>query len=180
MSLDKKTVAQRYAKALFELVSADGQLEQTYQELVALRTIFSQNPGLQRALSGTNLSQDQKEAIVKELKTGASQPVANLIQMVFDYSRMDEMVAIIDEFEAQYDQAQKLVHADVVSAVQLDEERRQKLADTLASRLGANKVVLNTTVDPSIIGGLIVKVGSQTLDGSLKTKLEKMRRLLVN
>ena len=180
MSLDKKTVAKRYAKALFELVDTDDQLEQTYQELVALRTVFEQNAGLQRALGGTNLSQDQKVAMVNELKQGASQLVANLIQMVFDYGRMDEMVAIIDEFETQYDQAHKRVHADVVSAVQLDEERRNKLAETLAHRLGANKVVLNETVDPQIIGGLIVKVGSQTLDGSLKTKLEKMRRLLVN
>lgn len=180
MSLDKKTVAKRYAKALFELVSTDDQLEQTYQELVALRTVFQQNAGLQRALSGTNLSQDQKETIVNELKDGASQLVANLIQMVFDYGRMDEMVAIIDEFEAQYDQAHKRVHADVVSAVQLDEKRRDQLAQTLAQRLNVQEVVLNETIDPKIIGGLIVKVGSQTLDGSLKTKLVNLRRLLVN
>ena len=64
MSLDKKTVAKRYAKALFELVSADDQLEQTYQELVALRTVFEQNVGLQRALSGNNLSQDQKNNMI--------------------------------------------------------------------------------------------------------------------
>ena len=179
MSLDKKTVAKRYAKALFELVSADDQLEQTYQELVALRTVFEQNVGLQRALSGTNLSQDQKKSMIEELKDGSSKLVANLIQMVFDYGRMGEMVAIIDEFEAQYDQLNKRVHADVVSAVQLDENRRQKLADALAERLGANEVILNQTVDPKIIGGLIVKVGSQTLDGSLKTKLGKIRQLLV-
>ena len=135
--------------------------------------------GLQRALSGTNLSQDQKKNMIEELKDGSSGLVANLIQMVFDYGRMGEMVAIIDEFEAQYDQLHKRVHADVVSAVQLDENRRQKLADALAERLGANEVILNQTVDPKIIGGLIVKVGSQTLDGSLKTKLGKIRQLLV-
>lgn len=180
MSLDKKTVVKRYAKALFELVNADDQLEQTYQELVALRAVFEQNAGLQRALSGTNLSHDQKQTIVNELKDGSSKLIANLIQMVFDYGRMGEMVAIIDEFETQYDHLQKRVHADVVSAVQLDENRRQKLANALAARLGANEVVLNQTVDPTIIGGLIVKVGSQTLDGSIKTKLERMRQLLVN
>ncbi len=114
------------------------------------------------------------------MKKDSSQLVSNLIQMVFDYGRMDEMVAIIDEFETQYDQAHKRVHADVVSAVQLDENRRTKLSNALAQRLGANDVDLNLTVDPEIIGGLIVKVGSQTLDGSLKTKLDQMRRLLMN
>lgn len=180
MSLDKKTVASRYARALFELVSADNKLDQTYQELVALRDVFKQNAGLQSALSGTNLTLDQKDSIVKELKKDASEYVANLLQMVFDYGRMGEMVAIIDEFETQYDRKNKRVHADVVSAVQLDENRRKKLQDTLAKRLEANEVILNTSVDPAIIGGVIVKVGSQTLDGSLRTKLKSMRRLLVN
>lgn len=180
MSLDKKTVAKRYAKALFELVDADDQLDQTYQELIALRAVFQQNAGLHQALSGTNLSHDQKQELVDDMKQGTSQMVTNFLQLVFDYGRMDEMVAIIDEFETQYDQKMKRVHADVVSAVQLDENRRKRLADTLATRLDANEVILNTQVDPSIIGGVIVKVEGQTLDGSLKTKLDRMRQLLVN
>lgn len=180
MSLDKKTVAKRYAKALFELVDADDKLTETYQELIALRTVFQQNAGLQQALSGTNLSHDQKQELVNNMKDGASEVVANFLQLVFDYGRMDEMVAIIDEFETQYDQKLKRVHADVVSAVQLDEKRRKRLADTLATRFHANEVLLNTSVNPDIIGGLIVKVDGQTLDGSLKTKLDNMRRLLVN
>lgn len=180
MSLDKKTVAKRYAKALFELVDANDELDSTYQELIALRTVFQQNASLQQALSGTNLSHDQKQQLIDGLKKEASQLVSNFLQLVFDYGRSDEMVAIIDEFEAQYDKKLKRVHAEVVSAVQLDENRRKRLADTLATRLGANEVTVKTTIDPDIIGGLIVKVEGQTLDGSIKTKLDRMRRLLVN
>ena len=180
MSLDKQTVANRYAKALFELVDEDNTLDQTYQELTALRQVFEDNAALASVLSGVQLSLSEKKSLIDDLKKGFSQPVSNLIQMTFDYGRINDLVAIIDEFETQYDHLQKRVHADVVSAVQLDENRRQKLANALAARLGANEVVLNQTVDPTIIGGLIVKVGSQTLDGSIKTKLERMRQLLVN
>ncbi len=103
MSLDKKTVADRYAKALFELVDADNELDQTYQELIALRQVFEDNEGLDAALAGVQLSLDEKKSLIKDLQQGASKYVANLIQMVFDYGRIDCMVAIIDEFERRYD-----------------------------------------------------------------------------
>ena len=61
MSLDKKTVADRYAKALFELVDADNELDQTYQELIALRQVFEDNEGLDAALAGVKLSLDEKK-----------------------------------------------------------------------------------------------------------------------
>ena len=96
MSLDKKTVADRYAKALFELVDADNELDQTYQELIALRQVFEDNEGLDAALAGVQLSLDEKKSLIKDLQQGASKYVANLIQMVFDYGRIDCMVAIIE------------------------------------------------------------------------------------
>lgn len=179
MSLDQNTVAERYAKAMIELAEADDQLDQTYQELVALRTIFTDNPSLQSAFSGTKLKLDQKQGLVDELKQGASKYVANLVQMVYDYGRMNDMVAIIDEFERQYDEKKKYVHAVVVTAVQLDETRRANLKNALAKRYGANQIILDEQVDPDIIGGAVIKIGSETLDGSVATKLNKMRRLLV-
>ena len=179
MSLDKKTVADRYAKALFELVDADNELDQTYQELIALRQVFEDNEGLDAALAGVQLSLDEKKSLIKDLQQGASKYVANLIQMVFDYGRIDCMVAIIDEFERRYDEKHKRVHAEVVTAGQLDETRRNQLRDNLAARLGAQEIVLNEKVDPTILGGVVVKTANQTLDGSIKTKIEQIRRLIV-
>lgn len=179
MSLDKKTVAIRYAKALFELVDADNELDQTYQELIALRQVFEDNEGLGTALAGVQLSLDEKKSLVKELKQGASQYVANLVQMVFDYGRINYLVAIIDEFERQYDLKNKRMHADVVTAIQLDKQQRDQLKANLAKRFGANEVTLNEKVDPEILGGVIVHVNNKTLDGSLSSKIKQIRRLLV-
>ena len=152
MSLDKKTVADRYAKALFELVDADNELDQTYQELIALRQVFEDNEGLDAALAGVQLSLDEKKSLIKDLQQGASKYVANLIQMVFDYGRIDCMVAIIDEFERRYDRKMKRMHADVT---------------------------ITKHVDPEILGGVIVHVDNKTLDGSLSSKIKQIRRLLV-
>ncbi|MGM9883394.1 MAG: ATP synthase F1 subunit delta [Limosilactobacillus reuteri] len=179
MSLDKKTVADRYAKALFELVDADNELDQTYQELIALRQVFEDNEGLEAALAGVQMSFDDKKVLVKDLQQGASQYVTNLIQMLFDYGRMDCMVAIIDEFERRYDRVNKRMHADVVTAIQLDKQQRNQLSKNLAKRFGANEVVLNESVDPEILGGVIVHADNKTLDGSLSSKIKQIRRLLV-
>ncbi len=174
------TVANRYARAMFELVDAQGQLDQTYEELTNLRQVFLDNPTLASLLSGVNLSLKEKESLLQVLKQDASQPVTNLIQMVFDYGRMDTLVAIINEFERRYDLKYKRVHADVVTAVQLDETRRNQLKANLAERLGANEVLLSEKVDPAIIGGVIVQTENQTMDGSIATQIEQVRRLLLN
>ena len=179
MSLDKKTVARRYARALFELVDADNDVDQTYQELNALRQVFEDNEGLETALTSVQVSLDDKKALVKDLQTGASQYVANLIQMLFDYGRMDCLVAIIDEFERRYDAKNKRIHADVVTAIQLDKQQRDQLKTNLAKRFGATEVVLSEQVDPEILGGVIVHADHKTLDGSLSSKIKQIRRLLV-
>lgn len=179
MSLDKKTVANRYAKAIFELAEENGQLDQTYQELSALRQVFEENDSLAALLSGVDLSLAEKKSLIDALKKGASPFVSNLIQMVFDYGRMDDLVAIIDEFERRYDAFNKRIHAEVITAVQLDTKQRDQLKAGLAKRLSANEIVLHETVDPSILGGVIIRANNETLDGSLSSKIEQIRRLLV-
>lgn len=179
MSLDKKTVANRYAKAIFELAEENGQLDQTYQELSALRQVFEENDSLAVLLSGVDLSLAEKKSLIDALKKDASPFVSNLIQMVFDYGRMDDLVAIIDEFERRYDAFNKRIHAEVITAVQLDTKQRDQLKAGLAKRLSANEIVLHETVDPSILGGVIIRANNETLDGSLSSKIEQIRRLLV-
>ena len=179
MSLDKKTVANRYAKAIFELAEENGQLDQTYQELSALRQVFEENDSLAALLSGVDLSLAEKKSLIDALKKDASPFVSNLIQMVFDYGRMDDLVAISDEFERRYDAFNKRIHAEVITAVQLDTKQRDQLKAGLAKRLSANEIVLHETVDPSILGGVIIRANNETLDGSLSSKIEQIRRLLV-
>ncbi len=179
MSLDLRTVADRYAKAVFELASEQGQLDAVHEELTSIKAVFEANPNLAKMLTGVKLSLDQKKSLIEALKSDASQLVSNLIQMVFDYGRMNIMVVIIDEFERRYDQQNKRVHADVVTAVQLDEPRRAQLRQNLLTRYGAKEIVLHETVDESILGGVIVIAEHKTLDGSLKSKIEQIRRLLI-
>lgn len=173
------TIANRYSKALFELVIEQDQLEETFEELVQLRQVFQMNADLASILSGTELTLSERKSLVQTLDDGASTVVSNLIKMVFDYGRMDDLVAIIDEFERRYDIYKQRVHADVVTAVKLDETQKSELVQTFAKRIGAKQVLLSEHVDPTILGGAIMSANNQTLDGSLSSKIEQIRRLLV-
>lgn len=173
------TIANRYAKALFELVVEQDQLDETFEELVQLRQVFQTNDSLAPVLTGAELSLFEKQSLIQVLTNGASTVVANLIKMVFDYGRMDDMVAIIDEFERRYDSRKQRVHAKVVTAVKLDATQKNQLVQTFAKRIGAKHVLIDEQVDPSILGGVIVSANNETLDGSLSSKIEQIRRLLV-
>lgn len=173
------TIANRYAKALFELVVEQDQLDPTFEELKQLRDVFQTNDNLAYYLTSVELSVQEKQSILKILTDGASPVVGNLIKMVFDYGRMDEMVAIIDEFERRYDSKKKRVHADVVTAVKLNATQTDQLTKTLAKKTDANEIILTQKVDPSIVAGVVVHANNETWDGSLSSKIEQIRRLLV-
>lgn len=179
MSLDRTTVAKRYARALFELLSEKDQLEDGYAELQQLRRVFQDNPQLGTVLSDASLQAADREKLVGQLTAQASPYVKNLIQMVYDYGRMDAMVAIIDQFQALYDEKHQIIYAHVTTAVDLSAEQKDQIATAYAQRVGAQKVVLDSQVDPAILGGVIVESAGMILDGSLKTKINKLRRRLL-
>jgi F-type H+-transporting ATPase subunit delta len=164
---------------LFELVVEQDQLDSTFEELKQLRDVFQTNDNLAYLLTSVELSLQEKQSILKILTDGATPVVKNLIMMVFDYGRMDDMVAIIDEFERRYDSKKKRVHADVVTAVKLDATQKDQLSQTLAKKIDANEIMLSEQVDPSILGGVIIHANNETWDGSLSSKIEQIRRLLV-
>ncbi|GAX00198.1 ATP synthase F1 subunit delta [Secundilactobacillus mixtipabuli] len=179
MSLDKVTVAKRYSKALFELLSSNGQLDAAYGELKQLRKVFQDNPQLGSALTDNSLALAKREALVKPLLDSTEGTIHNLVQMVYDYGRMDAMVEIIDQFQKLYDELNQTVYADVTTAVALDDTQLDALKSGYAKRVGAKQVILTSKVDTSIIGGVIIQSAGTIFDGSIKTKIRRMRQALL-
>ncbi|VDG19143.1 F0F1 ATP synthase subunit delta [Lactobacillus sp.] [Lactiplantibacillus mudanjiangensis] len=180
MSLDNLTIANRYSKALFELAAEKDQTEAFLTELKQLRQVFIDNPQLAEVLAGSLLTVDQKQTTLRTLTDQASEYIKNFIQMLYDYGRMRNLVAIIDAFEQRYDDAQQIVHAEVTSAVKLSDEQAKAIAAAFAKRVGAKQVQLTQKVDPEIIGGVIVKSNNQTFDGSVALQLMNLKRALIN
>ncbi|UQS86837.1 F0F1 ATP synthase subunit delta [Nicoliella spurrieriana] len=180
MSLDKITFSKRYAQALFDLLKADNELDSGYADLQSIKAVFDANPSLASVLSNVSFPEADKDKLVKSMIDSASSKyIQNLIKVLAGSDNMDKMVPVIDAFQAIYDDYNHIVNADLISAVALDTDQQSKLKDAFAKRIGADKVVLNSKVDPSIIGGLIIKSSDVTFDGSVKSKLNRVKQLLL-
>ncbi|KAA8441941.1 F0F1 ATP synthase subunit delta [Weissella paramesenteroides] len=179
MALDKATIAKRYAVALFELTHDQGTDADTLAELTAIRDILVQNPEFTKALLSLRIDEAAKRNMLATLSEGTSQVVANLIQMTYDYRRIQNLPAIITKYEELVNEAAGVVNAEVQTAVPLSDEQVTRLKEQLVQRYQANEVRLTQIVDEDLLGGVIVKANDQILDGSLATKLAAIRQSII-
>jgi len=169
-------LAQRYAAALFDLADERKELDQVANDLVRLRAAIAESAELQRLLASPLLNRDQQgkalAALIQRMDLGNT--VRNFVGVVAHNRRLFALKSIIDAFLADLARRRGEVRAVVVSAHRLRDSQYSHLVDTLRRVVGG-KVMVDTAVDPSLIGGLVVRVGSRQIDTSLKTKLLRMQ-----
>lgn len=169
-------IARPYANALFELAEADGALAEVESGLQQIARLAAESRDFERFLRSPVIQADDKaraiDAIMGRSKAGAL--VANFVRLVARNGRLFALLAMIALFRELAARARGEATAEVTSAEPLTEAQLKSLAETLRGRIGKT-VALNQHVDPTLIGGLVVKVGSQMIDSSLKTKLNAMK-----
>jgi F-type H+-transporting ATPase subunit delta len=169
-------VAERYAKALFELAENDGQLAAIETDLGRFSALLDESSDLRRLVRSPVFSaEDQARAVGAVLdRTGITGLVANLIRVAAGNRRLFAVPDIITAFRRLLARHRGEVSAEVTSAEPLSDKHVAELKAALKASLGKD-VALQTEVDPRLIGGLIVRVGSRMIDGSLRTKLNSLK-----
>ncbi|GAF35275.1 ATP synthase delta chain [Lentilactobacillus farraginis DSM 18382 = JCM 14108] len=110
----------------------------------------------------------------------ASDFINNFLKVVGSYRRFPDIITIIDQFQKLYEDDKKIVRAEVVSATELDSDQQDRLAKAFEKRVGAAKVIFDTKVDKSLIGGIVIKSSDVIIDGSVRTRINKVKDLLLN
>ncbi|HSV29377.1 MAG TPA: F0F1 ATP synthase subunit delta [Candidatus Omnitrophota bacterium] len=169
-------IATRYATALFELAESQGALDQVAGDLKALKAMIRESADLGRLLQSPVLSRaDQGKAIAAVAKEAKFTTLtANFLGLVAKNRRLFVLEGIIDAYLGRLAARRGEIAALVASAVPLSKAQLDSLTDTLKKAFGGD-VAVNTSVDPSLLGGLVVKVGSRMVDSSLKTKLQHLK-----
>lgn len=169
-------IARPYASALFDIANSSNSIPQVEAGLSAIASLASDSQDFSRFLRSPVISADKKAVAVQTIleKAKVDKTVANFVNVVARNGRLFALPAIISAFRERAAEARGEVTADVTSAAPLTADQVATLADTLKAKIGKS-VTLNQHVDPSLIGGLVVKVGSQMIDSSLKTKLTAMK-----
>lgn len=176
-------VGTRYAKALLDVVMAPeskADPEQVVAELRLIKQMILESNALHNALLSPAVSPGRKRAVLARLMApgGVSKPVRNLLFVVIDHRRIHELAAIVEAFDALLHERLGFVRAAVTSATVLADPQRAELEAEL-SRLAGKKAKLTFTIDPTLIGGVVARVGSVLYDGSVRGQLERLRVKLV-
>lgn len=170
------SLAGRYANALFELADGQKQLDAVAADLATLRRMLNESPDLRRLVASPVIGRDaQGRAMAALLEASeAGSLVRRFLGVVCQNGRLRDLPDMIGAFLAELARRRGETAADVVSALPLSEAQEAALSETLR-RLVGSKVSVNARVDASLLGGLIVKVGSRMFDSSVRTKLQRLR-----
>jgi F-type H+-transporting ATPase subunit delta len=170
-------VAGRYASALFSLARDDRQTDVVAEALAKFDALIAESPDLERMVRSPVFSAADQlkalDAILADANIGGV--AANFIRLVTSKRRLFFIREMIADYRKLNDAYRGVTRADVTSATALTDAQIAALKDSLRAASGGREVDLNVSLDPSIIGGLIAKLGSRMVDGSLKTKLNAIR-----
>lgn len=169
-------VASRYAKSLIDLAQEQGNLEVVKQDMDQFVAVLYANKELQAVLKNPIMKQDKKRNILDALFAQRIHPsITAFFHIMVRKGRAGILYATAREFVREYNEVKGIVHATVVSAVALSPKNLDAQQRVIASEINA-AVILQNTVDPSLIGGFIVKVGDKQVDASITGKLKKLER----
>jgi F-type H+-transporting ATPase subunit delta len=178
-----RAVARRYARALLDVATAlpRGTAPQLQKELVAFVRQVEASAELRRVLLNPALSSDAKRRILLALadSTGASPLLRRLLELLASRDRVAILGALAEEYTQALNQKEGRVTAEAITAVPLAETQKAALATALGTTVGKT-VELQSRVDEAVLGGVLVRVGGRTYDGTLRARLAALRAQLVS
>lgn len=167
----------RYAQALFDLARDRGTLDTWLADLRAAANAL-RDPTVRAVLDAPQMPASEKEAVLRESLREIAPAVQNLLLLLLRRQRLDRVDDVVAEYERLVDEAQGVVRAQLTTAVPLDDVAAERLGDGLARTLG-RQVRLSRAVDARLIAGAVLRIGDKLLDGSVSTRLQTLRRALV-
>ncbi len=174
--MSKGVVAIRHAQAVFQLALEGNEIEKWRGELKTIAATLSQ-PELRAILENPKVHLEEKIGLINRCLPEVSQLALNFVYLLVSRRRLRLMEQIVSEYEHLADAHEGLAHAEVTTAIPLDEEEWDRLSQRLSQLVGA-RITLSAKIDPEIIGGFVAQIGDRVIDGSTKSKLNSLRRSL--
>lgn len=172
--------ARRYARALFALAHEEDRVNAMRDELAQMARLLDEHRDLRDALFRPLYPAAQRKAALAALaeRLASSALLRHFLQYLIDQRRLIDFAAIRAEYERLADEAAGRIHAELVSAAPLADEQVERLRRALARRSG-REVAVRVEVDPTLLGGVVAKLGDLVFDGSLRTQLTQLRASLM-
>ena len=176
MSSGATGLAGRYASALYALAVESKKIDAIHADLIALAGFVAEHQYLKKLVESPILSRHEQQAAITAIleKAGADALTVKFVGTLAANGRLQALLRVTHAFLEEHAQRRGQMSAEVISAVPLDDSRKASVEKTVARLAGSDKLSLSMRVDPSLIGGLVVRIGSRMVDTSIKTKLSRL------
>lgn len=173
-------IAERYAKALAACIEDDGQLDARLATLQDIAEVYHDHPNLSVVLANPAIRRETREKILDEVLAlaGTADVVADFVRTLYRRGRIETLPNVATLFGDMVDERMNRISAHVTTAAPLTPEHEQQIQKGLEAYSGKS-VYVTTTVDPGIIGGVVVRLDGAIIDGSLRARFERVKQTLL-
>lgn len=179
--MKSSNVARRYAQAFFAVAGEEKRYEEYYHELHGFTALMAENLNLKNFFINPIFGKADKKAVLNRIleQLALSRPTANFIRLLIDKQRISAIDDIEENYRKLMDSALGIARVQVKTAFSLQPEMSASLKRALESLTG-DKLEMQVEEDPSLLGGIVVRVGDKLYDGSIRMQLDNMKKLLVS
>jgi F-type H+-transporting ATPase subunit delta len=172
-------VHRTYAQALFDAAKENGRLAQVHEELDDFAAAVADVPELRSVLRNPQVDPRAKARVLEELLGGADELVRNFLRLTAEKGRVGEIEEMAREFDRLVAREERRLDVELTTAFELSDDEAQRIVAQIEKASG-RRVDATRTVDPALIGGLVLQAGSLRVDASVRGRLERLRRELVS
>lgn len=168
-------IAEVYARSLFEVAKENDALDEIHDELGEFADVLSESRELQVFFFSPYFSSEEKKDGIRKVVKGADERFVRFLELLAERHRMPVLFRIRRAFEGLWAEENKLLPVTITSAIELDDKTVKQIGKRIEEQTG-RRIEHTAVVDPDVIGGLAVQVGNVVMDGTVRGRLEKLRR----
>jgi len=168
-------IAEVYSRSLFEVASEHDVLDRVRDELGEFADALDESRDLQIFFFSPYFSSKEKKEGIEQAVTEADEHFVHFLELLAERHRLPAIFRIRREYDRMWSEENKLVAVSVTTAVKLDQQIVEDIGKRIEQQTG-KRIELSSTVDPGIVGGLVLQVGNMVMDASLKARLERLRK----
>lgn len=175
-----KLVEQTYGEALFQTAMELNQLDAFLEEIKLIQTVLEQNPEWDRLMKHPKISKQEKVEIMRGAFAGRiSREMTGFLELILTKERYGQLQAVFRYFTEKVKEEKKIGTAYVTTPMELSEIRKSDIQDRLLATTSYRTMEMHYTVDPSLIGGMVIRIKDRVVDSSIRTKLAEMKKELL-
>ena len=174
-----KLVSKVYGDALFDTARESGRMDSIYEEVQSLQKILKENEDFRKMMENPKVMREDKESVIETVFGGRiSDEIVGLMKLLIVKGRYSKIDSVFDYFIGQVKEEKKIGIAYVSTAVELTDVQKEQIVKRLLDTTGYESFEMNYSVDTSLIGGMVIRIGDRVVDTSIRTKLYELSKSL--